>query len=168
VRDRLGAEIAATVDEFDYFDAARLCLTYDVRWLFVVTPVPAQRELAARLVRHGAAADREESRGVFDRTLIVEDLHDLAARAQHDAGSRPVYVATTARSWPDAVPWSELARRSTAGTPLVLLFGKAWGLTDTVVQAADVRAQPFRGPAAYNHLSVRSALAIALDRLRGS
>ncbi len=54
------------------------------------------------------------------------------------------------------------------GPPLLFLFGTGWGLTEEVLEQADDILEPIRGAGAYNHLSVRSAAAILLDRLRGA
>jgi hypothetical protein len=50
---------------------------------------------------------------------------------------------------------------------MLLLFGTGWGLTQSVTDAADFRLEPIFGIASdgYNHLSVRSAVAIYCDRL---
>ena len=55
------------------------------------------------------------------------------------------------------------------GKPVLLVFGTGWGLADEVIQAADVLLEPVRAREAtgYNHLSVRAACAIMLDRLLG-
>jgi hypothetical protein len=50
----------------------------------------------------------------------------------------------------------------------VLVFGTGWGLTEEVLGRADDLLEPILGTGAYNHLSVRSAAAIILDRLRGA
>jgi hypothetical protein len=47
----------------------------------------------------------------------------------------------------------------------LLLFGTGWGLADEVLEAADALLPPLAGPSGYNHLSVRAAAAIVLDRL---
>lgn len=59
--------------------------------------------------------------------------------------------------------------------PLLLVFGTGWGLTPQVVDKADLRLPPiacdpaFEGKETrYNHLSVRAAIAIVLDRLLGN
>ena len=51
--------------------------------------------------------------------------------------------------------------------PLLMLFGTGWGLSKEVLDIADHRLAPIQGASAYNHLSVRSAAAIILDRLLG-
>ncbi|MGC8720905.1 MAG: RNA methyltransferase, partial [Thermodesulforhabdaceae bacterium] len=51
--------------------------------------------------------------------------------------------------------------------PVILLFGTAWGLADAVFEQADYILEPIRGKSSYNHLSVRCAAAIIIDRLFG-
>jgi hypothetical protein len=57
--------------------------------------------------------------------------------------------------------WIKEERRS-----FFLLFGTGWGLTQEVKERADYVLAPIEGRG-YNHLSVRSAAAIILDRLLG-
>jgi hypothetical protein len=65
----------------------------------------------------------------------------------------------------------EAAREALAapGKPVLLVFGTGWGLDASVTDAADAVLSPIHAAAAkgYNHLSVRAACAIALDRLLG-
>ena len=49
---------------------------------------------------------------------------------------------------------------------ILLLFGTGWGLTVEVLGQADMVLEPIRGVGDYNHLSVRAAAAVILDRLR--
>ena len=50
--------------------------------------------------------------------------------------------------------------------PICLLFGTGYGLVDEIMAEADYTLEPIVGPTDYNHLSVRSAASIILDRLR--
>jgi hypothetical protein len=52
--------------------------------------------------------------------------------------------------------------------PVLVLFGTAWGLTQEVLAGCDYVLESVVGPTEYNHLSVRSAAGIILDRLLGS
>ncbi len=52
--------------------------------------------------------------------------------------------------------------------PHVLVFGTAWGLAESVMEAADHIMSPVKGNGEYNHLSVRTAVAIIVDRLLGN
>jgi hypothetical protein len=51
--------------------------------------------------------------------------------------------------------------------PLLLLFGTGWGLTEELLAGVDRVLRPIQGNSDYNHLSVRAAVAIMLDRLFG-
>ena len=51
--------------------------------------------------------------------------------------------------------------------PHLILFGTGWGLCEEVIDGADIVLSPICGETEYNHLSVRSAAAIVLDRLLG-
>ena len=46
------------------------------------------------------------------------------------------------------------------------MFGTGWGLAPEVIDRCDDLLEPILGVGDYNHLSVRSAAAIILDRLR--
>ena len=54
-----------------------------------------------------------------------------------------------------------------SGRPYLLVFGTAWGLSEDFIAKADLILKPIKGNTGYNHLSVRSAAAIILDRLMG-
>ena len=56
------------------------------------------------------------------------------------------------------------------GRPVLLVFGTGWGLADEVIAGADALLEPVRAREAtgYNHLSVRAACAILLDRRLGA
>jgi len=47
----------------------------------------------------------------------------------------------------------------------MVLFGTAWGIADELLERADCVLAPILGVSHYNHLSVRGAAAITLDRL---
>jgi hypothetical protein len=51
---------------------------------------------------------------------------------------------------------------------VVLVFGTAWGLAPQALEQADFRLAPIAGAGEYNHLSVRSAVSIILDRALGA
>jgi hypothetical protein len=81
-------------------------------------------------------------------------------------------VATSARaeSFPAArrVTSQELfAQASLDPSPLLLLLGTGWGLADSLIPSVSRILSPIDGPTTWNHLSVRSAGAVLLDRLFG-
>ncbi len=55
------------------------------------------------------------------------------------------------------------------GPPVLLLLGTSWGLAPNIIEDSDALLEPIAAdpPTDYNHLSVRAACAISLDRLLG-
>jgi len=169
VLDRNGEVITSTVDHFDVMDGSRLSLTYPVWRFYVVNRVPAQRALVERLIGHGSsAAGRDQARGSFDKTHWAPDLETVLAEHEDELGRCPTTVATSATPTAEAIGFATLRQRVWAGEPTLLLVGKAWGLAPEMLEAAALRLEPISGGTGFNHLSVRSAMAILVDRLLGS
>ncbi len=174
VRDRLGETVTTAVTNLDVHDLARSARTYDLTGYFVVTPITAQRAIVERILEHwrsGPGTRRVPERG--DALGLVEAIGSLAeARAaiEDRHGRPPLVLATTARL-PDGsrgLGFDEAAARiAREEGPTLLVFGTGHGLTDDVLQAADALLAPIRPGARFNHLSVRAAAAICLDRLFG-
>ncbi len=162
VLNRNGEEISARIDEFDVFDGCRLALTYGVRSFFIVNPTPAQRDLAHRLIAHGQRPDRDPARGVFDNLKWAASLDDAIAALPQ---ARRLVVSTSAAASECTVSFADVRARRAEGSDVLLVIGKAWGLAPRVFSAADLRLEPIDGGQGYNHLSVRSAMAILVDRL---
>jgi hypothetical protein len=80
-------------------------------------------------------------------------------------GTRPRVVATSARFGQDGLRFDQLRQQLDQGHVILLVLGTGWGLAPECVALADDRLEPIDGPTDYNHLSVRSAAAIMLDRL---
>lgn len=170
VVDRDGAVVTTAITNLDLHDMARSARTYGAEALWIVHPVAAQRELADRIRAHwveGSGGKRIPDRAAaLDILRIVPALEDVAAAlGEHEVWT----TAASARggaltSWTDA-----RARLAAEGPPVLLLFGTGWGLAPSLVTGAAVRIEPIAGApgAGFNHLSVRAACAIALDRLRG-
>ncbi len=97
-------------------------------------------------------------------------LAEARAAIEAEIGRPPLVVATGARPREGVVSFAELRdlwRSDPDKRPLLLVFGTGWGLAEEVFQATDHVLCPIRGESEYNHLSVRSAVAIVLDRLFG-
>jgi hypothetical protein len=77
-------------------------------------------------------------------------------------------IATGASPYPKSIAFGTLRKLlEDRNTPFFLLFGTGWGLTQEVKDSSDYVLAPIEGRG-YNHLSVRSAVAIILDRLLGN
>ena len=60
-----------------------------------------------------------------------------------------------------------MRRKIESGEDFIICFGTGWGLTEEFISSADLILEPIKGATDYNHLSVRSAASIVLDRLLG-
>jgi len=171
VRNKSGEVIAASVTNLDLHDLARLARTFGLKGLFVVTPLEDQKELAGRLLSHwtsGAGSRYNPARReALETVRLTGSLAEALLKIEAEAGRRPMTVATCARENRRSIDFDRCRRLLAEGDPLVLLFGTAWGLSEELLEGADYRLEPVRGNGSYNHLSVRCAAAIIMDRLVG-
>lgn len=172
VYDRNRAVVTTALTNIDLHDIARSCCTYGVRAFYVITPVDAHRALARRVVRHWQQGHGAEFNPTRREALAVVKLERSLEGAEIDiereTGALPRLIATSARELPGAIEAPNLrAEIETADAPYLILLGTGSGLTETVTERAHRSLAPIHGPTAYNHLSVRAAAAVILDRLAG-
>jgi hypothetical protein len=173
VYDKNGQVVTTAVTNIDIHDIARTGRTFGVRRFYVVTPIDALRALAGKIVEHwetGYGATYNPTRkDALALVALTEDLERTIVDVERDAGTVPTLVVTSARTREPTLTYDDLRHMIREGThPLLLLFGTGWGLTEDTIARADHRLPPITGPSAYNHLSVRSAAAIILDRVCGT
>lgn len=172
VVDRNGRIVTSAITSLDIHDIARSSRTYGVRAAYVVHPIPEQRDFASAVIDHwrfdfGRNFDSRR-REALETIRIVATLEDAIADASGIAGARPLVAHTSAQT-SGGMPIRELRERIEAdgSPPVMLLFGTGFGLAPAVLERADIVLDAIRGPGDYNHLSVRAAVSIVLDRLRG-
>ena len=171
VFNRMGEVVTTAVTNLDLHDIARSSRTYGLAGYLVATPLTSQQELVRRILSHwheGHGSVVNPRRGAALRLLDVCASLDAARRtvAQRE-GREPLVVVTSAVKRPGQVSQREVVEAAADGRPLLLVLGTGWGLTDEALAQADLCMAPIRGRPRYNHLSVRSAAAILLDRLFG-
>jgi len=171
VLDKNGQTVTTAVTNIDVHDIARSARTYGVRRFFVVTPVPALQALTRRILDHwqtGFGSTYNQNRKEALALVAVEpDLDAVVVAVERESERRPVLVATSAREEAGALEFAELrGRLNRDECPYLLLLGTGWGLAPPLMERADVRLRPIVGAADYNHLSVRAAVAVMLDRLQ--
>lgn len=175
VRDRAGEIMTAAVTNIDIHDIARSTHTFGLGGLFIVSPIEAQRRLVVSILEHwrtGAGLRRMPHRS--EALAICQPAESIEAAVEVIAGRegrKPRVVATTALAPEGRVisSFPEVSRVLTApdAGPWLILFGTGHGLAERVLLDADLLLEPIYGVSGYNHLSVRAAAAIVLDRLFG-
>lgn len=164
--------VATSVANMDIHDIARAARTYGVKRFYIVTPLPAQRELAGQILNHWQTAygsrfnpSRKEA---FDIVTLCETLDDVTGEIACGFGRAVRMVATGAHLQGRRISHGDLRDQFARDEgPWLLIFGTGSGLADEVLKRADYLLEPIKGPGEYNHLSVRSAVAVTLDRLLG-
>ena len=170
VLNRKGEVIASAVTNLDLHDMARTVRTYGLPACYVVTPLADQRALSEKLADHwrrGIGKELHPDRAeALMRLRVVESIEAAEEDILREQGARPAVWTTTARSLPGALAHED-ARRHLLDSegPFLILFGTGWGLAPAVTDRADAVLEPIHGVDGYNHLSVRCAAAILLDRL---
>ncbi len=169
VVDQLGEIRALSLTNLDIHDIARCSCTYGVGGYFIATPLDDQRKLAQELVGHwttGAGAKANPDRAkALSKVTICRSLEETIAAVTERTGARPRLVATSARvpgsaTVPQVREWLE-------DSPVLVILGTGSGLANEVIEHCDAVLRPVRPYGPYNHLSVRSAAAIMLDRILG-
>ncbi len=176
VLDRSGKVVTTAITNLDIHDIARATRTFDLAGYLIVTPIDAQRALAARILGHwtdGAGREHNDLRAdALQRVSIVGSLAEARAAVAAAAGADPVVAVTGARPRQGTTGYAPFRaeREKAPARPVLVVFGTGWGLAEEVFASADAVLDPITGAAGheYNHLSVRSAVAIVLDRLFGN
>jgi len=164
--------ITASLTLIDLPDIARSARTYGVSTFSVAHSSAAMRKLTRTIKAHwdeGYGSTYNPNRKeALDIARIVASLDDVIAEIDQRTGQLPMLVATSARDGGKRVKFSELREQLKSDTrPYLLMLGTGWGMSEELLQRADMFLEPIHGPTDFNHLSVRSACAIMLDRLVG-
>ena len=93
---------------------------------------------------------------------VIDDI-----RKNSDNEENPRTVVTSARDKSANLSFSVFCELLKNRVPYLLVLGTAWGLSESIITAADFVLEPVKGSTDYNHLPVRSAAAIILDRVLG-
>ena len=172
VINKHGKTVTTSITNFDIHDIARSCRTFGVDRYFLVTPSEPQQWLARRIVSHWqdgwGSTYNPNRRDALDLIEVVPDIGQMIDRCQALWGRDPVFIGTTAKPSRKTLKMDELAERvQEADAVHCLVFGTGWGLHPEFLEEMDFLLEPISGTGDYRHLSVRAAVAIYLDRLRG-
>ena len=171
-RDEL---VTTSVTNLDIHDISRSCKTYGVSEYFIVTPILAQQELVGRILNHWKedknGAYNPDRQDALDISTCVESIEAAIEKITNIEGVKPLVTVTGANFEKFSLKAEELKNKANVDKrPIFLLFGTGWGLYASVLESADIALEPIFGnhPKGYNHLSVRSAVAIYLDRINSN
>lgn len=161
--------LAVSLTNLDIHDICRSSRTYGLGGVYIITPLEDQQRLLEELLAfwtkgQGSVANPHRARALSLARGAL-DVREAAEDIFRRTGRRPRLVATGA-SLAGSLSVSGL-RHLLKEEPAFLLFGTGHGLAPGLLKACDATLPAIRPCGAYNHLSVRAAAAIVLDRLFG-
>jgi hypothetical protein len=175
VTNKLGEIVTTSVTNMDVHDIARSCRSFGISRYFIVTPIQRQHQLLQRILGYWEtdhANNFNPDRFIaINRVQLVNSIDESLEFIKNEQnGVSPLIVTTSAvrgerkaSSFIPVLQQSMLDRK-----PILLLFGTGFGLAKEVMERADFFLNPIDGMSedGYNHLSVRSAVAIYCEKLK--
>jgi len=172
VYNKLHEVVTTALTNLDLHDIARSSKTFGLDRFYIVTPSKDQQALAGRIAGHWkegwGAAYNPDRKTALDIVRVVDTIRNAVDDFQ-SGFEKPVRTIITGAGRRDSSISFQECRHLLADPqqPYLLVLGTGWGLTEECFAAADLILAPIPGAGTYNHLSVRSAAAIMLDRLTG-
>ena len=147
----------------------------------MVTPLLSQQELCRRIIRHwveGFGSQYNQTRyEAFSTTHLSDSFQEVLEQLEEKFQKPPVVIITSAREHIAAECEKPLLSyqtvrdlvRKDVTTPHLIALGTGYGIENQCIREyGHVVLEPVRGVSGYNHLSVRSAASIMIDRLFGT
>ncbi|WP_291346610.1 RNA methyltransferase [Desulfobacula sp.] len=161
--------IGSALTTIDLHDIARASITFGIKGFYVVTPYEDQAILATQVIEHwtkGVGGKLNPFRKkALELIRVAETFEDAVNSIEQERKEPVVTIATSAKKTPGSITIEVLRQKLENKASHVLVFGTAWGLADELIDTCDFILDPIYGNTDYNHLSVRSAASIYLDRI---
>lgn len=173
IYNKLGDKITTTITNYDLHDISRAARTYDINKYYVINYLKSQQQLVDRMKSYwtgGRGADycynRHEAFSVLE---IASTLDEVKENIKNKTGKDAVLIATDAKNFENSVSYSKMREIfAEDDRPFLIILGTGYGLTEETLEQCDYILDPVIGRGDFNHLSVRSAASIILDRLLAS
>jgi tRNA (guanine37-N1)-methyltransferase len=161
-----------SVTSLDIHDIARSSKTYGIKGYFVVTHLIDQQKIVKKLLDFWMSTGIEYNASRHDaikQVMIARDLGEVVASIEAIEGKKPLIISTSAREieHPSVISFYDQSKVWALERPVLFIFGTGKGLSEECLLRSDFLLKPVRSFSDYNHLSVRSAVAIILDRWLG-
>ena len=172
MNNKRGDIVTTSITNLDLHDIARAARTYDVEGFYVVHPSISQQKLISDILSYWQNGyggiynpDRKEA---FSRLHHSNTLEEAIQLIEQKTGKKVYTVATDAKKYSNSISYKGMKEKIfTEENVYLLLFGTGWGMTQELLNTCDYILEPVQGGSDYNHLSVRSAVSIIIDRLLG-
>lgn len=161
--------VVSSITILDIHDLSRIARTFGLGKFYIVTPLKSQIALIEKVFSHwrtGFGASYNPTRKeAFRNTFVADNLDSVFRLIMDNGGEIPKTIATGARGFQNSIKFHEMKKKINCKDPFAILLGTGWGLEESIMKKADYVLEPIQGIENYNHLPVRGAAAIILDRL---
>ena len=141
--------------------------------IILVTQLLDQQKIVRKLLdfwQTGSGVEYNASRHIAVKQVdVVSSFDQVVQEIENKEGKKPIVIATSARSvdHQGQITFHDQGTVWSHNRPVLLIFGTGKGLSAAILERCDLLLVPVEGMSEYNHLSVRSAVAIVLDRWLG-
>ena len=162
--------VVTSFTTLDFHDIARPARTYELGGYYIIQPLEAQQFVISEQIKYwteGFGARFNHRRAEAAKLVrLVSTIPEAMEDIKKVTGKQPKLIGTSAKKYPQTVSYKEMSNiiQSNDETFLILM-GTGWGMPEELVSSCDYILEPILGAGDYNHLSVRNAAAIILDRL---
>jgi hypothetical protein len=178
VLNRKGEQVATSVTNMDIHDISRSARTFGLKGYFLVTPILDQHGVVEQILSYWRSESSQKHHpdrvAALSLARLAKDFDEVKAAIRAAHGRDPEVVLTDARPHALSLSYAEYRRILESperdDRPVAIVFGTGWGVSETFYPEVHRILAPVYGPegeGGYNHLSVRAAAAIILDRLFG-
>lgn len=162
--------IHTSVTQIDLHDFSRLSATYALGGFHCVTQLQSQLDLCRDMLtfwREDLAKNYNPDRvAALAKLHIHDDFENVVDMVGRQNGQPPILIGTSAKPHHKNLDFPEVSRIiGNSGRPALVLFGTGWGMKPEQLERCDWVLPPIAGLDGYNHLSVRCAAAVIVDRL---
>jgi hypothetical protein len=161
--------VTTSITNLDVHDIARTCMTFGVSSYLIINPLLSQRDLYRKIISFWQSDTGKKYQvdraAALENILFFSTLEEAKEFIKNQEGFEPVVITTTAKERKDQTEIEDFLSFKESSRPMLLVFGTGYGLAEELHAAADYVLEPVWGISDYNHLSVRSAVAIILDRI---
>lgn len=162
--------IVSSIVPYDIVDMSRACRTFGVKKFFIVHPFKAQRDTVKRIInfwtKEKGSFYNEDRKEALKLVKIKRNLNDVLKEIEKIENKKPKIILTSARKYEENINY-EFLKSLILTDPIIILFGTGWGIVKEKIRYNYI-LEPISGfpeDNEYNHLTVRSACSIMLDRI---
>lgn len=165
-----GKLIITSFTTMDLHDIARPARAYEINTYYIVQPVDGQRWIIEKQINYWMSEEGRRTNPTRNEIVQLVKLAYTFEEVLEDIkrlrGSKPLVVGTDARTYPNTITYRQLSEEiHRREKDFLIVFGTGYGIPPDLMNSFDYILEPVYGAGDWNHLSVRNAVAIILDRL---